>query len=325
MSAAVTMTNTPDTAQVSQADTIRNTMSLSNLLSAPATPDSAADSIADKPVPAPPSTPTKAIAPVKTEVRTPESVMSDLTELEPEQLAEGSEGVDEMIVDDVDRDFICMNDEFTPCQTGQYTKDLSRKVISDHFGRNKACTRDITDWPLFCRKHYQRATYNKELWQIRKVKLIVRQLDIIEKQFPGTTYDVHFKKSEEIRLNQYSRQVAAGMSNEKSAQTVAPKTGKHFEASIDVLRELDQYLGNGKSMQEVKDIVDVIAQMLEDKDTDQVPSIEFLPQLPGKVASPKKTPTKARLSKSLKKSPKISKTPTRVSAKGSVKKITQKA
>ncbi|KAH7383321.1 hypothetical protein BKA66DRAFT_463585 [Pyrenochaeta sp. MPI-SDFR-AT-0127] len=300
-------------------------MSFANLLSPPtSTPPEVA---VNQPVLAPPSSPTKATTtPNEEKARSSDTVMSDFPE--PEVADESAEGGN--VVDDADREFTCMNDEYTPCQTGQYTKDLSRKVISDHFGRNKACTRDITDWPLFCRKHYQRATYNKELWQVRKVKLILRQIDIIERQFPGTTYDVQFKKSEEVRLNLYSRQVAAGMKAEESAKTVAPKAGKHFEASINVLRELDQYLGKDKSTKDVKDIVDVISQMLESKDTEQVPSIEFLPQLPGKVTSPKKAPAKARASKSPKtlrtpKTVKTPKTPSRVSAKGSVKKTLQKS
>lgn len=36
---------------------------------------------------------------------------------------------------------------------------------------NLACggIADIDSWPLFCRKHYERAIYNKDLWQIRKL------------------------------------------------------------------------------------------------------------------------------------------------------------
>jgi hypothetical protein len=232
-------------------------------------------------------------------------------------------------VPDAQREFICLNDEHTRCVTGQYTKDLSRKVISDHFGRNKACTRNITDWPLFCRKHYQRATYNKAKWQLRKVNLILRQFDIIEKDFPGTTYDVALKKSEEARLNQFSRQVASGLDKEKAALNVAPLAAKAFEAPIDVLRELDQYIGRGKTHKEVTDIVDIILQMLEAEECEQVPSIEFLPQIPGKIKtpSPKKCPAK-RDPKSpktpkflIKRSPKSPKTPTRVSKKGGIHKI----
>lgn len=221
-------------------------------------------------------------------------------------------------VPDFQREFICMNDRHTRCQTGQYTKDLSRKVISDHFGRNKACTRDITEWPLFCRKHYQRATYDKAKWQIRKVHLILRQFDIIEKQFPGTTYKITLKKSEEIRLNQYSRQVASGMSAEDAEKCVAPVPGKHFEAPVEVLRELDLSLGRGKTYKEVRDIVDVILQMLEGNECEQVPAIEFLPELPSKSVSPVTVPTKSPVTKSTRSSK-------RISNKGSVKKTSQKA
>ncbi|KNG45881.1 hypothetical protein DDE82_003837 [Stemphylium lycopersici] len=310
-------TNSPgaaNTTELTQADNIRNAMSFNYLLAkSAATPDTTAAL-----VPGPPSTPPKSVKEeTSLPVASPDTTMNEPAE--PSGVFEASEDGED--VPDSQREFICMNDEHTRCQTGQYTKGLSRKVISDHFGRNKACTRDVTEWPLFCRKHYQRATYNKAKWQIRKIQLILRQFDVIEKQFPGATYDIAFKKSEEARLNQYSRQVASGLSNEAAEKNVAPVIGKHFEAPIDVLRELDQWLGRGKSYDEVKKIVDVILQMLEEQECDQVPSIEFLPQLPGKSASPKKTPTKARAAKA----PKSPNSPSHVSTKGSIKKISQKA
>ena len=100
-----------------------------------------------------------------------------------------------------------------------------------------------------------------------------------------------------------------------ASKNVAPVRSKHYEAPIDVLRELDQWLGRGKSSKEVQDIVDIILQMLEGQECEQVPAIEFLPQLPGKTASSKKTPTKASTVKP----------PSRVSNKGSVKKKGRKA
>ncbi|KAJ8115428.1 hypothetical protein OPT61_g2923 [Boeremia exigua] len=226
--------------------------------------------------------------------------------------------VDTVDDDLIEREFVCMNDEYSKCRTGQYTLDLSRKVISDHFGRNKACTRLVSEWPLLCRKHYQRATYNKELWQARKVKLILRQFNVIEAEFPGTTYDITLKKSEEDRLNEFSRKIAGGMSAENAAMAVAPTSSKTFEAPIDVLRELDQYIGKNKSLQDARDSMDVVLQMLQEKETEQVPAIEFLPQLPGKASTPKKSPTKVRVAKS----PTKSGSP-RTSARGSVKKPNQ--
>ena len=321
--ASQTMTALPPTATQSS---IRNAMSFSNLLSAePAEPKASTPNLAaEVPVLEPPSTPKRRLSPAEDNVTSPaDAFMSETSELTEEV---DSPDAGEQSVDDddlIEREFICMNDEYSKCRTGQYTLALSRKVISDHFGRNKACTRDLTDWPLFCRKHYQRATYNKELWQVRKVKLILRQFDVIEAEFPGTTYDITLKKSEEDRINDFSRKIAQGMSTEEAAAAVAPVAGKAFEAPIDVLRELDQYIGKGKTMSEVKDAMDVISQMLQEKETESVPAIEFLPQLPGRIATPKKSPAKSRLPKSPSKSP--SKGSPRTSARGGVKKINQKA
>ncbi|KAF1834359.1 hypothetical protein BDW02DRAFT_630479 [Decorospora gaudefroyi] len=312
-----TKVNDLDVPETTQAD-IRNAMSLDNLLvSEPEAPEaSTALKMSEGSEEADVANETTSMNTTMTEPIEPE-------EDQEEAAAEDHDGGDDEGTDvpDAQREFICMNDEHTRCLTGQYTLDLSRKVISDHFGRNKACTRDITSWPLFCRKHYQRATYSKEKWQLRKVVLILRQFDVIEQEHPGTTYDVAFKKSEEGRLNSYSRQVTSGISNDTAEKYFAPVAGKHFEAPIEVLRELDQYVGRGKTYNEVKSTTDVILQMLEDKECEQVPAIEFLPQLPNKVVTPKKTPTKVRAAKS----PKTPKTPSRLSAKGSVKKPAQKA
>lgn len=304
---------------------IRDAMSFSNLLSEPkSTQPTPFKVAAAAPGLEPSSTTERSSSPVKNEPVSPiDDIKSEATEVDSQEQID--ETVQDATIDDdtVKREFTCMNDEYTKCRTGQYVTALSRKVISDHFGRNKACTRDIHDWPLFCRKHYQRATYNKELWQVRKVKLILRQFDVIENDFPGTTYDVTLKKSEVDRLNEFSRKVAGGTNALDAAAAVAPVVGKHFEAPIDVLRELDQYLGKDKSLQEAKDTMDVISQMLQEGETEQVPSIEFLPQLPGKTPSPKSSPAKARVAKSPTKS--SSKGSPRTSARGAVKKTNQKA
>lgn len=311
---------------------IRNAMSFSHLLTERTAAEAPASVPANNDSPAtPPSTPECSSSSAKdnftglANTTTPESYGETGT-------PESTEQDDAVAVDDdsIKREFTCMNDEFSKCRTGQYTLVLSRKVISDHFGRNKACTRSVSDWPLFCRKHYQRATYNKELWQLRKVKLILRQFDIIEREYPGTTYDITLKRAEEDRLNDFSRKIASGMSSSEAADAVAPAEGKSFEAPIDVLRELDQYLGKGKTMRQAKDTMDVIYQMLQEKDTEQVPSIEFLPQLPGRTPTPSpkkaKTPVKARVSASPSASPSKSrsKSASRTSTRGGVRKLSQK-
>jgi hypothetical protein len=318
-----------ETAVTPDMERVRDTMSFSNILtsSAASPPSAAIDVTVNVPVLAPPSSPTTpATADSKVEeTDSPDIAMAEVavdpTEDSDDYPEDDPEAED---VPDSEREFICKNDEQSRCITGQYTKELSRKVISDHFGRNKACTRDITDWPLFCRKHYQRATYNKQLWQIRKLNLIFRQFDVIEAQFPGTTYDIHFKKSEESRLNEYSRKVASGWAEDAAAKAVAPVQGKHFEAPIEILRELDLDLGKNKTIDQVKEVAEKILKQITDEATLQVPAIEFLPSLLGKAASPKKnskavktpSPKKARAVKT----PASKGTPGRVSAKGSVKK-----
>jgi hypothetical protein len=207
----------------------------------------------------------------------------------------------------VPREFRCMNDEFSECRTGQYTLKLSRKVISNHFGRNKACTRLIKDWPLFCRKHYQRATYKPGLWQKRKVSLINRQFDIIEKDFPGTTYTVSLKKSEMDRLNLFARSTDAGMSVDQAGEMVAPDPNiKSYQAPIDVLRELQHELGSNKSCEEVKAILAVINEMLCHNEIDEVPSIEFLPEMPSGKSPKGKSPKAVKPQESKAKSARIS-------------------
>jgi hypothetical protein len=309
-----------------QLDRAHDTMSISNILTtdsvaaaAPEAMDTTPDLVAPSTPTVAPSTPTKNGSYPKEEElnESPDTVMSDAEDAgdmdDGDITGEINDGED---VPDSQREFICKNDETSRCLTGQYEIGLSRKVISDHFGRNKGCTRDLTSWPLFCRKHYQRATYNKDLWQIRKINLIYRQFDVIEKDFPGTTYDVQLKKSEEARLNEYSRKIAGGKTPAEAAAHVAPKAGKAYEAPIDILRELDNDdLGKNKTIKEVKITIERILEMLADEESTedaklkQVPSIEFLPNIPGKIASPKKTPKKAATPKK-KTTPKAPKTPT---------------
>jgi hypothetical protein len=329
---SLTLSTTSTATTTTTQSAIRNAMSFTHLLTERTAAEAPASVLAANYSHAvPPSTPDRNLSSAK------DSFTSMPESTEEADTPEASQQDDAVAVDDdsTKREFTCMNDELSKCRTGQYTLILSRKVISDYFGRNKACTRSVSDWPLFCRKHYQRATYNKELWQLRKVKLILRQFDIIEREYPGTTYDVTLKRAEEDRLNKFSRKIASGMSASEAANAVAPAPGKTFEAPIDVLRELDQYLGKGKTIRQAKDTMDVIYQMLQEKDTEQVPSIEFLPQLPGKTPTPSpkklKSPVKARVLASPSASPSASplKSPARatprVSTRGGVKKLTRKA
>ncbi|KAF2642779.1 hypothetical protein P280DRAFT_548202 [Massarina eburnea CBS 473.64] len=227
------------------------------------------------------------------------------------------------------REFECLNDPQNPCGTDQYTMELSRKGISHHFGRNKASTRLIDFWPLRCRKHYQRSTYTLDAWELRKVALINEQFDEMERHFPGIQYTVTFKKAEENRLNTFSRKLAQGYSVAAAEAEVAhnPKA-RSFEAPIKILRELEAGLGPNKSIEDVKETLEVIKDMVKHKESQKVPIIEFVPQL-NKQRHPievvKKAPRSASKTSAPKKKAPKKKAVSRVSEKGSIRKTSSKA
>jgi hypothetical protein len=344
---SATMTSATITPQVGPVREVRDTMSISSLLTGDK--DTSDKPTGDKTAAAPAvtddaralapmlSTPVKKAAPEEEDLLdSPDTVMSDGALAA--DIDDDDHDADGDDVPDSEREFICMYDENSRCMTGQYEMKYARKVISDHFGRNKACTRLLSGWPLLCRKHYQRGTYNKEFWPLKKLDHIYRMFDKIEAQFPNTTYDIFFKKSEEKRLNDYARGVTGGKTSEDAEAAVAPQDNKAFEAPIAILRELDLDTGKNKTMEECKIICERILEMLEAKETAQVPAIEFLPILGGIRSSPKKkvpktpskkdpetpSPKKAKTPKTpgSKKTPAKS-TPGRVSAKGAVKKLGQ--
>ena len=77
-----------------------------------------------------------------------------------------------------------------------------------------------------------------------------------------------------------------------AATLVAPNANiKSFQAPISVLRELEGYLGKNKSLDTVKEAVELILELLDTNESTEVPSIEFLPGLPKT-----KAPVAARLS-----------------------------
>lgn len=125
---------------------IRNAMSFSNLLSEAAEPKVSTPKLTSEvALLEPPSTPKRSPSPVEDEFTgSADIAMSETSELAEEaDVSAASEKATAPTVDDdlIDREFVCMNDEYSKCRTGQYNLALSRKVISDHFGRNKACTR----------------------------------------------------------------------------------------------------------------------------------------------------------------------------------------
>ncbi|OCK73783.1 hypothetical protein K432DRAFT_312045 [Lepidopterella palustris CBS 459.81] len=211
--------------------------------------------------------------------------------------------VEPNFIKSIDREFVCAHGGASMCNSGQYTLNLSRKTISDHFGRNKACTRAIEWWPLLCRKHYQRFSYRQKQWSYRKLDYIDTQLNYIEGLHPNIKYIIQLKKSEEKRLAEFAKATAflsdATTGEAATAALPAPDAkAKSFEAPIQVLQQLNTVLGIQKTTDDCKAACALIRQMLERKETEDVPNVEFLPQIPLKNAiSTKKRKDSCRISK----------------------------
>ncbi|KAF2840062.1 hypothetical protein M501DRAFT_1030330 [Patellaria atrata CBS 101060] len=129
------------------------------------------------------------------------------------------------------REFKCMiNPNSYGCNTGQWKKSESRKAISDIFGRNKSQTQDIEDCCiLFCRKHYQRASYEPN-WQKRKCQLVIQQLDLIENAHPGTVYDIELRKNEKNEVLEFWKKDGEQKADQENLKTTArPKADKATE------------------------------------------------------------------------------------------------
>lgn len=77
-----------------------------------------------------------------------------------------------------------------------------RKVISQFFGRNKRETRAIPEefWVKWCRKHYQRHRYRRDVWAKLQLGLINDMIDQLEDYGKVRGWTVTIRKTEEKKL-----------------------------------------------------------------------------------------------------------------------------
>lgn len=176
-------------------------------------------------------------------------------------------------------EFTCTFDDSFECSTGQVLANESRKGVSDHFGRNKAETKNIKRWALICRKHYQRAFYQKETWQLYKCQMIERQLNLLEEDFPGLQYNVSWKSPDQTRITDYNEAIAEGRDAAAEDQAKDPSD----EMPIQALRTLDEkYVQHARprSLEECQQAMADIRAMLDSEEIKKLPGIEFLPIFP---------------------------------------------
>jgi hypothetical protein len=163
------------------------------------------------------------------------------------------------------------------CHTLQVNTVDQRLCVSDYFGRNKSKTRGIKRPITWCRKHYQRFSYQAKSWQATKLFLINQQLDRIEEDDPGTIYNISLKKSEEKRLSEANNNKAGG-------NTTNTKNAKKDEAPIAALQYIyDNFLGNNKAKEVCKEFVTWCGEELKKGTFENIPRVEMVPQFMDQV------------------------------------------
>lgn len=160
------------------------------------------------------------------------------------------------------------------CTTGS----SARKAVSHFFGRNKSCTLSIPDyiWLYYCRKHYQRVRYRTGS-------------DYAKTQI-GLVYDQLNKLLEWSDANRAARTGPYIMDWTVTLRKRA-REGLDGHQVNAVPNWVIQSTGEGKSDQFVREILSRIRRDLESGIIEDIPEIEFLPNV---VDSMTLEPTKAR-------------------------------
>ena len=157
------------------------------------------------------------------------------------------------------------------CDTGT----SPRKAISHFFGRNKACTLKIPMhvWVHYCRKHYQRIRYrNSKDYSLIQIDLVKTQVKMLQ---------------EWSRLNQesgeglYIKDWVLSLRKREQQRLEVQGTGQSPEGTSSVPQWLRSSLGDGYSTEEILAIVERVKLELADKTLEEIPEIEFLPDIVG--------------------------------------------
>ncbi|EEU45068.1 uncharacterized protein NECHADRAFT_20897, partial [Fusarium vanettenii 77-13-4] len=151
------------------------------------------------------------------------------------------------------------------------TSSVPRKVISHLFGRNKVCTRRIPErvWVCMCRKHYQRMRYRKG------ADFSVTQIGMVYEQI--------------VRMIFWSRGLESANRVNQEAITIRSWTfsirKRELKRLVDtngrdlVPRWIVQSLGDGKTHDEILDIVERLHHEIQQGILKDVPPVEFLPEV----------------------------------------------
>ncbi|KAF2099728.1 hypothetical protein NA57DRAFT_55673 [Rhizodiscina lignyota] len=193
-----------------------------------------------------------------------------------------------------------------------------RSCVLDLFGRNKKGTKAMKRWPLYCRKCYQQAAYNRAHWPIAKCGLVEATFQFIEMDDPGTAYTVMLRSSEQARLDKAAKMgfdayIASGLDNAAELRQATPEEDKDGEeisisdikhsrfgreskpfkqAPIQILQDfLDNFGGKNKSLDHCREALAWLREQFEQGMVDDLPRVEFLPELE-RAEALKRTPAR---------------------------------
>ncbi|KAF5697928.1 hypothetical protein FMUND_15255 [Fusarium mundagurra] len=158
------------------------------------------------------------------------------------------------------------------------TNSVPRKVISHLFGRNKVCTRRIPErvWVCMCRKHYQRIRYRTG------VRFSYTQIILVYEQI--------------IRMIFWSRGLENASRTNQEGITIRSWTFSIRRREVKRLADTNsrdpiphwimQSLGEGKTHDEILDVIERLCQEIDHGDLREVPPVEFLPEVVDAFTNP---------------------------------------
>ncbi|KAH7003625.1 hypothetical protein EDB82DRAFT_550053 [Fusarium venenatum] len=160
---------------------------------------------------------------------------------------------------------ICMAVE--NCTTGS----VPRKVISHLFGRNKVCTRRIPErvWVCMCRKHYQRIRYRTGAdFSVTQIGMVYEQ--IVRMIFWSRGMEnPNGINQEGIAIRSWTFSI-----RRREVKRMADTNGRDL-----VPRWIMQSLGEGKTHDEILDVVERLHHEIQQGTLKDVPPVEFLPEV----------------------------------------------
>ncbi|KAF4434542.1 hypothetical protein FACUT_7900 [Fusarium acutatum] len=158
------------------------------------------------------------------------------------------------------------------------TNSVPRKVISHLFGRNKVCTRRIPErvWVCMCRKHYQRIRYRTG------IRFSYTQINLVYEQI--------------IRMIFWSRGLENVSRTNQEGITIRSWTFSIRRREVKRLADTNsrdpiphwimQSLGEGKTHDEILDVIERLCQEIDHGDLREVPPVEFLPEVVDAFTNP---------------------------------------